>query len=91
MLNPAPAGYRHAEVEGPISPEAADLRIQIPLDIHQVKTASPAEAAEWRSVTRSAFLHCFERGYRVVAFYRDDTAERGYYLLTRVDVEERGG
>ncbi|HEV2130104.1 MAG TPA: hypothetical protein VGR27_03350 [Longimicrobiaceae bacterium] len=90
VLNPAPGERAHPEVTEPI-PAAAELRIQIPLDIHQVKAASAMEAAEWRTVTRHAFLHCFERGYRVVGFYRDDAAERGYYLLTRVDAAEGGG
>ncbi|CAN5874800.1 hypothetical protein BH23GEM7_BH23GEM7_23770 [soil metagenome] len=82
VLNPAPGEPQQAAVEEPLAPGTAELRIQIPLDIHRVKVDSPMAAAGWRRVTRQAFLHSFERGYRVSGFYRDDAAERGYYLLT---------
>ncbi|MBA4158294.1 MAG: hypothetical protein H0X65_12560 [Gemmatimonadetes bacterium] len=85
VLNLAPGEPQQAAVEEPLAPGTAELRIQIPLDIHRVKVDSPAEAAEWRTSTRQAFLHSFERGYRVSGFYRDDAAERGYYLLTSAE------
>lgn len=91
VLNRAPGERRHPQDQAPIPSGAAGVRIQIPLDIHRVTAASLAEAAEWRTATRRAFLHFFERGYRVAGFYRDEEAERGYYLLTRVDEQAGGG
>lgn len=85
VLNPAPGERQHPDMDEATPSETSELRIQIPLDIHRVKVDSPMAAAGWRRVTRQAFLHSFERGYRVSGFYRDEAAERGYYLLTSAE------
>lgn len=65
-----------------LTPEHSPLvRIQLPLDIHEVQAVSSPRAGQWRASTRQAFLDWFARGYRVVGFYRDDAAARCYYVL----------
>ena len=59
------------------------LRVEIPRDIAAVQAASLDLAGRWRTTTRAAFLWCLSHGYAVRGFYRDDAADRGYYLLAR--------
>jgi predicted GNAT superfamily acetyltransferase len=59
------------------------LRVEIPRDIAAVQAASLDLAGRWRATTRRAFVWCLAHGYAVTGFYRDDAAERGYYLLVR--------
>jgi chorismate synthase len=64
------------------APSAA-LKVEIPRDIGKVQAASLALAGRWRATTRRAFVWCLAHGYGVTGFYRDDAADRGYYLLAR--------
>jgi chorismate synthase len=59
------------------------LRVEIPLDIALVQATSLDLAGRWRAATRRAFVWCLAHGYAVTGFYRDDAADRGYYVLTR--------
>ena len=92
---PPPAEYRRAPVVNRVGSAATQrevevspgeglrlLRIAIPLDIHAVRVAAPAVAAEWRSSTRTAFLQLLGEGYHVAGFYRDPTAGQGFYVLS---------
>ncbi len=56
------------------------VRIAVPHDVHALP---PAQRAEWRAVTRAAFLEHLARGYRVVAFRRGDGDALPYYELAR--------
>lgn len=62
-------------------PDAAEIRIEVPLDVQTVKDARPELAIAWRRATRWAFQGYMSRGYRVQAFQRQ--AGRGFYLLRR--------
>jgi predicted GNAT superfamily acetyltransferase len=57
------------------------IRVEIPPDIHVVRDASPAIAAEWRQATRHAFLQYLAAGYQVSGFYRDEKTDRCFYCL----------
>ncbi|MBM4162524.1 MAG: hypothetical protein FJ217_15665 [Ignavibacteria bacterium] len=59
------------------------LRIEIPSDIHRVRSVSAKAAAQWREQTRSAFQFYFANGFQVRHFYRDEFTGRCYYLLER--------
>ena len=59
------------------------VHVEIPPDIHALKTAAPAEAAAWRNSTRAAFMHYLGRGYRVVGFKQDLGGRGGSYLLAQ--------
>ncbi|MGH7357974.1 MAG: GNAT family N-acetyltransferase [Gemmatimonadaceae bacterium] len=81
VVNDAGAATSHA-VEARSGDGSPLLRIAIPLDVHAVRVAAPAVAAEWRTSTRAAFLHLLGGGYHVAGFYRDDAAGRGFYVLS---------
>lgn len=57
------------------------IRVEIPPDIHVVRNASPAVAAEWRQSTRRAFRYYLAAGYQVSGFYRDERTDRCFYCL----------
>lgn len=59
------------------------LRVEIPLDIERVRAGSGETAALWRTTTRHTLRWALEQRYDVCAFYRDDAAGRGYYVLSR--------
>jgi predicted GNAT superfamily acetyltransferase len=59
----------------------APLLIEVPSDLQQVVSDSPATAERWRMGTREHFQHAFEHGYDVIGFRRDRVAGRAYYLL----------
>ena len=61
----------------------AILRIEIPLRIDQIQKNDMRTAKELRRLTRKALTGAMQRGYRVNGFVADDTAKRGYYILTR--------
>lgn len=72
-------------------PAAADLaraddwpaiRVEIPLDIMQLRNSAPDAAARWRSSTRAAFQWALGSGYDVAAFITDPNRDRGWYLMT---------
>jgi predicted GNAT superfamily acetyltransferase len=72
-----------ARVEEGELPEAPRVRIEIPASIQDLKAERPDEATAWRAVTRRAFEHYLEAGYRVAAFYRDRETGRCFYCLER--------
>ncbi len=83
VLNPAgraaaPVGGRSAGAAPP-----AIVRIEIPLDIVQVRDASPGDAAQWRASTRAAFQWALANRYTVQRFVGDLPGARGYYVLAR--------
>jgi chorismate synthase len=57
------------------------LRIEIPPDIHFMRDAAPAAAAEWRQLTRRAFQLYLAAGYHVSGFYQDKKTNRCFYCL----------
>jgi predicted GNAT superfamily acetyltransferase len=63
--------------------ERPAVRIAVPADIHGLKRARPALAADWRKKTRSAFEQAFDRGFVAVAFEREPGQARGCYVLQR--------
>lgn len=71
-VGPAPGAV--AEPDG-----EADLLLEIPANIQQLKAQDAALALEWRSAVRSAFESAFVAGYAAVGFLR--AADRGAYLL----------
>jgi predicted GNAT superfamily acetyltransferase len=61
---------------------APAVRITIPLHIDRVQRHSLTAAGRWRTDTRRAFLWCFEHGYHVTGYYRDEPSETAGYILT---------
>ncbi|HEX6062624.1 MAG TPA: GNAT family N-acetyltransferase [Longimicrobiales bacterium] len=60
-------------------PKNIAQRIDVPLDIHDIKAREPDVARQWRERTRAAFREHLDDGYVVVDFVREAT--RGSYLL----------
>jgi len=57
------------------------IRIEIPRDIHLVRSVSGATAKAWRESTRKAFQAAFSDRYEVSGFYREELSERCFYCL----------
>ena len=55
------------------------VRIDVPLDIHDINAREPHMARDWRARTRAAFTDLLNQGYIVVDFVREAT--HGSYLL----------
>jgi chorismate synthase len=66
------------------------IRISIPLDIHQVRAASPEAARGWRDSTRASFLEAMRDGYRVITFETDRDARLGHYVLEQRESDGTG-
>src|SRR5690606_16345507 len=49
------------------------VRIDVPLDIHDIKARQPHVAREWRERTRAAFQQWLGEGYVVADFVREST------------------
>jgi predicted GNAT superfamily acetyltransferase len=64
-------------------PDAAEVTIEIPSHIQDIKAADIDLARRWRSATRAAFLAALAAGYHVAECLRDD--DRTYYLLRSED------
>jgi predicted GNAT superfamily acetyltransferase len=62
-------------------PDAPAVRMEVPFDVQRVKAASAGAGAVWRACTRRTVQGYFERGYRVVAFRREMSSDRCFYLL----------
>jgi predicted GNAT superfamily acetyltransferase len=62
-------------------PATPRVRIEVPASIQDLKAERPDEAAAWRAITRRAFEHYLEAGYRVPAFHRDGETGRCWYCL----------
>ena len=75
--------------------DAPYVRIPIPPDLQEVQRTAPTIAAQWRVVTRAAFLHYLGRGYAVVGFARpaapggDGDGALPGYILARTPVPQR--
>lgn len=66
--------------------DADRVRILIPRDAQALKAADAGLVQRWRAVTRAAFEHYFDRGYRAVDYDRpagDGLADYGAYVLER--------
>ncbi len=61
----------------PNTPNA--VRIDVPIDIHEINAREPGVARDWRERTRAAFMEWLQQGYVVVDFVREPT--HGSYLL----------
>jgi predicted GNAT superfamily acetyltransferase len=57
------------------------VMIEIPTDLQQVVSTTPAVATAWRHATRGAFRRALRDGYQVTAFRRDAAADRSFYIL----------
>lgn len=57
------------------------VRIEIPPDIHALRSVTAEGAALWRKRTREAFQILLKGGYEVGGFYRDPTTGRCFYCL----------
>jgi predicted GNAT superfamily acetyltransferase len=79
-LRDAPILSVDAGDESVLLPLVPHVRVEIPIDIQAVKNDQPDLAAAWRASTRRAFLHYFERGYRVSAYLRE--GDRRFYGLS---------
>jgi predicted GNAT superfamily acetyltransferase len=64
-------------------PEEGTVRLEVPEDIVYVIEHSPAQAEDWRKVTRVAFCTYLRRGYAIRSFYRDPSTKRCFYVLRR--------
>ena len=57
------------------------VRIEIPEDIHLLKTKHKEVAVSWRLATREAFLWYLDRDYSVSGLVGDATSNRRFYRL----------
>ena len=77
LVNPPRPDGTPTLLAGPL-PDAPVVRIAVPRDLE----ALPLERrAQWRAVTREAFLHYLGRGYEFVDFQRAVGGEPPYYEL----------
>ena len=63
------------------SPDAA--LIEIPGDMLEVLSRSPALARTWRLAVRDHFQWALSRGYTIAGVHRDAASERSFYLIAR--------
>lgn len=70
---------------GSVGWQSDQLAIEIPANINQLQTENIQLAAEWRQVTRDAFISAFEKGYVAAGFYRKECngQDYGIYLLSK--------
>ncbi len=68
-------------------PEADRVHLEIPPDLHAVRTRDPGVTRRWRDVTREAFLQAFAHQYRVDDFVtvRLGGERRSFYLCSRAE------
>lgn len=57
--------------------------IEIPSDVLDVLTRSPASAKTWRLAVRDHFQWALSQGYTVAGIHRDAASDRSFYLVTR--------
>ena len=62
-------------------PDDPVVRIAVPRDLEALP---PERRAQWRAVTRAAFLHYLGRGYEIVDFQRAVASEPPFYELARL-------
>lgn len=73
----------NALLAGRVALDGGPVRVEVPVDIEEVYAQSSAEAIRWRLMTRDVFRRCFEQGYRVAGFQREEVSGRCFYLLER--------
>jgi predicted GNAT superfamily acetyltransferase len=79
ILTPFPrAGDVTIDLEDTAAPV---VMIEIPSDLQQVVTTTPAVATVWRLSTRGSFLRALRSGYQVVGLRRDAATDRAFYVL----------
>jgi predicted GNAT superfamily acetyltransferase len=59
------------------------VRVEIPSDAESLFHASPIEAGHWRFIARRGLQWGLSAGYSVTAFYLDELAGCGFYLMTK--------
>ncbi len=67
----------------PPLPPAAEVRVEVPSDVQDLKQRVPEAATAWRTTTRRAFEHYLARRYSVRGFVRDPASHRCFYLVGR--------
>lgn len=75
----------------PDAPAEPVLRVEIPLEIARVQSASLDIAARWRATTRAAFTWAFAHGYEVTGFVREPRIRRACYVLTHAALSSSPG
>lgn len=69
--------------------DAAEVRIEIPPDIDQIKAESIEVGKRWRETTRRAFMSYLEKGYSIGGFRREPDTDRCFYhVLARQGANE---
>src|SRR5690606_5492359 len=76
-----PAAHGLESTEPDLGLAAERVRLVIPAEIQELKTASPALAAEWRRITRAVFETYLGKGYQAVELVQQD--DRSHYVLER--------
>jgi predicted GNAT superfamily acetyltransferase len=79
LVNPPHADGTPTLLGGPL-PDAPVIHVAVPRDLEALP---PVRRAQWRAVTREAFLTYLGRGYAVVDFYRASGGEPPCYELSR--------
>lgn len=69
-------------VDGDLT-DAPVVQIEIPDEIHEVKSNAPEVAMAWRTSTRRAFKWYMENNYSVVGFRLENESRRGLYTLRK--------
>jgi len=67
----------------PDARSSSTVRIDAPADIQTLKSADPESAANWRRLTRRAFIHYLDAGYTVTEFRVERGGRGGSYILVR--------
>jgi len=75
---PRPGDVLHGETA-----TAAAVLIEVPGDLEEVASRSPAAAAEWRAATRKHFQWALRHGFAVTGLRRDPVATRAFYVVAR--------
>ncbi len=83
IANEAVGVGRTPPVGGSALGAEAVVRIAIPYDVQAIPPESVEESERWRAVTRRAFLHYLNGGYRVKGFYSEGNSGPCFYVLTR--------
>ena len=83
VLNPDAQSMTAAQLSALDAAPPVALRVEIPLDIVQVRDLAPDEAVRWRASTRQAFEWALGRGYGVARFGAGQSQGRGHYHMTR--------
>ena len=89
VLNPDAHSPTPAQLAALAAAPPDALRVEIPLDVVQVRDSSPDEAVRWRASTRQAFEWALGRGYGVARFTPDHSRGRGHYHMTRASAGAR--